>query len=193
MAAGTKDDEPDPDHPDGSSEPSVWPESQDMVTQQSAANEQFKQHSEQLNANRAQGSEQTQDTPSPERQNRGSYNDLKQEHAEAVNRKAEEPKRDTGEQQLLFVKDAGRPNRAALKQEHTEAAREEPSEKSKQRSGEGEQKALHFVKDGPRPDRAKLKREDAERSPGPEERKPEEPNRTLHFVKDRNRGPDLGR
>jgi hypothetical protein len=191
MAAGTKDDEPDPEHPDGPSELSVWPESQDMVTQQSAANEQFKQHSEQLNANRAPDA--ALDAPKPEHQNRGSYNDLKQEHAEAVNRKTEEPKRDTGEQQLHFVKDAGRPNRASLKQEHADAAREEPGEKSKQRSGEGEQKALHFVKDGPRPDRAKLKREDAERSPKPEERKQEEPTRALHFVKDRNRGPDLGR
>jgi hypothetical protein len=191
MVAGNKDDELDADRPDEPTQPSAWPESQDMVSQQEAANKLFKEHSEQLNANRAQAQEQMQG--SPESHPHGPYNDLKQEHAEAVYRETEEPQRATAEEQLQFVKEAGRPNRAVLKQEHADTAREESGEKSKQRSGEGEQKTLHFVKDGPRPDRAKLKREESERGPEPEEQKQGEPTRTLHFVKDRKPGHDLGR
>jgi len=177
MVAGSKDEELDPKHR-GEDQPSpIWPEGQDMVTQQSAANEMFRQNSEKLNTSRAQ--EASQEKPAPENRHHGSTNDLKQEHAEAVNREAKEPERNVGERELHFVKDGPRPNRAALKEEHAEAAREGAPEGGQRQQETGERE-LKFVKD-----------KDREQEPARDA--PSKPENTLHFVKDRNRGPDIGR
>jgi|GEM_PF-1973958 len=161
--------------------PQIWPESQDMVSQQTAANEMFKRHSEKLQEWQAAKREveapknqlpekQEPDQPSPTiaddaHSQHYDFTELKVMAAEAVFRETEGEERETqgksgesgqqeiGSRPLVFVKDG-------------ELRYKREIEEQKQESG------------------SKPEQKDAEP-------KPHEPNRKLLFVKDR--GPDLSR
>lgn len=161
--------------------PQIWPESQDMVSQQTAANEMFKRHSEKLQEWQAAKHEvaapknqepekQEPDQPGPtgtdaNRTHGRDFTELKVMAAEAVFHETEGEEHETqgksgesgqqeiGSRPLAFVKDG-------------ELRYKRETEVQKQESG------------------SKPEQEDAEP-------KPHEPNRKLLFVKDR--GPDLSR
>ena len=148
----------------------LWPDRADMVSQQSAANQVFRQNSERLQ----QASEAKRDAQLSEQSHagsdeltfvkgsgRGNYGVLKKEHFDAIQKhnaaQEQELGQSTGEQELSFPKEASRRNYGVLKQEDVDRITGN-DQTPEQGAGEDE---LTFVKDSGRENDADVKQEPA--------------------------------